>query len=571
LQPRRRQYLAGILEAFEEVTKFVEGKSPKDQSLPSQTNNADRIIRSLLNAGVQRLFGMPGGGSGVNLIAAAGRAGLPFSLAHTETASAFMAAAQAEITGKPGACLATLGPGAASLVNGVANAYLDRVPLIALTDCQSEAAAPLMQHQTLPQGEMFSPIVKWSGRLRLNFVDEIMAQAIATACSLPHGPVHIDVSGQVTSAIAAIERPPDASTPHPDNGLNSQAAVDGERTLRGARRPVFLIGLGARTKEIAKAIRDLCECFGIPALVTYKAKGVVPDTHRWFGGVLTNGAMERDQLERADAFIAVGLDPVELLPRPWEFPQPVISISSWPLKQRQVPVAAEWVGNVVECLHLVGSKIPQKSSWVQTELSALVQSQRERMRPTHPAGKLAPHRVVEIAYEVYGGTRATVDAGAFMFPVMALWPAENPCDVLISNGLSTMGFALPAAIGAALLKKGEPVVAFTGDGGLLMCLGELRTAAREDLPLRIVVFDDGVLSLIRIKQMHQGYATDGVSVGDIDWASLGKGLGVRALVAESEDGFREGLRATADYPGPVLIAARVNPDRYPDTMRVLRG
>src|SRR5580700_11330055 len=128
------------------------------------TNCADQIVATMQRIGVERLFGMPGGGSNADLIEAAARIGLPFSLAHTETASAFMATAQAEITGQPGACLATLGPGAASLMNGVANAYLDRVPLMVLTDCHAGSAG-VMQHQALSHGQMFSPVVKWSARL----------------------------------------------------------------------------------------------------------------------------------------------------------------------------------------------------------------------------------------------------------------------------------------------------------------------------------------------------------------------------------------------------------------------
>src|SRR5271157_510941 len=127
--------------------------------------HADLVIRRLVGAGVKRLFGMPGGGSNADLVEAAGRAGLPFTLAHTETASAFMAAAQAEITGQPGACIATLGPGAASLMNGVSHAYLDRVPLIAITDCHADPSAAGMGHQALPQSAMFAPVVKFTARL----------------------------------------------------------------------------------------------------------------------------------------------------------------------------------------------------------------------------------------------------------------------------------------------------------------------------------------------------------------------------------------------------------------------
>lgn len=182
-----------------------------------------------------------------------------------------------------------------------------------------------------------------------------------------------------------------------------------------------------------------------------------------------------------------------------------------------------------------------------------------------------PHRVVELAAEAYPGVRATVDAGAHMFAVMSGWPAREPCGVLISNGLATMGFGLPAAIGAALLDRERPVVAFTGDGGLLMCAGELRTAAREALPLRIIVFDDGALSLIKIKQIQRGYRTDGVTIGEIDWPAVSAGMGVPGWRAESEESLRRCLRETASLPGPALIDARISAGGYPEMMRVLRG
>ena len=200
--------------------------------------------------------------------------------------------------------------------------------------------------------------------------------------------------------------------------------------------------------------------------------------------MLTNGALERDLLERADAFVAVGLDEEwSFLPRPWTYTQPTIRLSA-----RQLESAL------------------QRSDWEAAEVKQSAEAQRQRMRVACEGDGILPYRVVEVAAEVYAGARATVDAGAHMFPVMSLWPAEEPCGVLISNGLSTMGFALPAAIGAALLDSARPVVTFTGDGGILMCLGELGTAARaESLRLRIVVFDDGELSLIKVKQVRRGY------------------------------------------------------------------
>jgi len=533
---------------------------------------ADQIIQHLRRAGVQRLFGIPGGGSPAALIEAAARAGLPFTLAHTETGAAFMASAQAEITGRPGACLATLGPGATALMNGVANAHLDRIPLIAITDRHSAAVERVMQHQTLPQAELFAPITKWNGRLTLNDAEHTLRCAMQAATGLPPAPVHLDISADVTDAPAPPPRPPrtgvqlNAPTP-PASALTLTL----ETALHGARRPLALIGLGARAGPIALAIRALCDRHGLPALVTYKAKGVLPDEHPWFGGVLTNGALERPLMAQADVLIAVGLDPVELLPRPWTFPQPVVSVSAWQLQQQQVPFAADLVGDVVGWLEVIANLLPAQCDWDAAAVAQATRSQREAMRPPAEADRLAPQRVVEIAAQAWPGLRATVDAGAHMFPVMALWPASEPNGILISNGLATMGFALPAAIGAALLDPTQPVAAFTGDGGLLMCLGELRTAARENAPLRVLVFDDGNLSLIKIKQAQRGYHTDGVSLGVVDWMALGESLGLAAFRAGDESQLARCVSEAATIPGPALIAAEIDPQTYGPTMKALRG
>src|SRR5262249_34548903 len=186
-------------------------------------------------------FGMPGGGSNADLVEAAGRAELPFTLAHTETASAFIASAQAEITGHPGACLATLGPGAASLMNGVAHAYLDRVPLLVFTDCHDEAAARVMQHQTLRQHALFAPVTRWNGRLRAGEIEQPLSHARAGAPAPPSGPVQLDLATEATDAevTASPVQKESAATAAPRPIIPATV----ERLLRGARRPLFLVGL----------------------------------------------------------------------------------------------------------------------------------------------------------------------------------------------------------------------------------------------------------------------------------------------------------------------------------------
>jgi acetolactate synthase-1/2/3 large subunit len=279
---------------------------------------ADAIIGALHRAGVRRLFGMPGGGSTADLMEAARLAGLPFTLAQTEAGAAFMATAQAEITGRPAAAVATLGPGAASLMNGVANAALDRVPLVVVTDCLPGATAAFADHQNVPHAAIFGPLTKASVAIGPDAPGQRVADALLTATNGCPGPVHLDVSPAVTAADVP-DVPDERQTSHgpvPHRDLSATA----RRMLRDSRRPLLLIGLGACADDVAHAVRAVASRHGVPALVTYKAKGVIPDADRWWAGVLTHGALERPMLEDADLFVAIGLDPVELLPRAWTFP-----------------------------------------------------------------------------------------------------------------------------------------------------------------------------------------------------------------------------------------------------------
>jgi acetolactate synthase-1/2/3 large subunit len=167
--------------------------------------------------------------------------------------------------------------------------------------------------------------------------------------------------------------------------------------------------------------------------------------------------------------------------------------------------------------------------------------------------------------------RVTVDAGAHMFPATMLWPVGEPNGMLISNGLSTMGFALPAAIGASLLEQERPVVALTGDGGLLMCAGELLTAVREGLHIIVVVFNDASLSLIDIKQRQRKLPSSGVDIGRVDWRALAESVGARALTATTEASLGDALASSLRHRGPSVVDVRIDPGSYAETLKAVRG
>jgi acetolactate synthase-1/2/3 large subunit len=321
-------------------------------------------------------------------------------------------------------------------------------------------------------------------------------------------------------------------------------------------------------------------------MVTYQAKGVVPDDDAHFAGVFTNGAIEQQIVDEADLLIGVGFDPVELLPRPWKSKAPIVYCGPWPVDARHVPFVSQLVGDVATALAQVDDRL-QQSTWDLDAIGRTVAAQRVAVSPR--SANLSAHRVVEIAaHAASSRARVTVDAGAHMLPATMLWPVREPNRMLISNGLSTMGFALPAAIGAALLERGPakagrhdsgavllareaPIFALTGDGGLLMCAGELLTAVREKLHVITIVFNDRSLSLIDVKQRQRQLAPAGVALGDVAWATIAEGFGMAGHVATTDAALEEALQRALDHHGPSLIDARVDPSTYPDILRAIRG
>jgi len=544
---------------------------------------ADLIVEHLMDAGVRTLFGVPGGGSNLDLIAAAGRARLPFVLTATETAGAIAAIAQAEVTAAPGACLTTLGPGAASVVNGVACAFLERAPIVVFTDSHPASASAAFAHQRLDHHALLKPITKWSQMLTPANALDAISRALEAATNGQPGPVHLDCPGDVASAVPAGAAPVLASArvQLPATDRSSLEAL-----LATSRKPLLLAGLGvSRGSDGGRTgirpgpddrrpdlrLAALCHRHRVPAMVTYKAKGSVPDDHPWFAGVFTNASIEQPIIDDSDLLIGVGLDPVELIPRAWNRKQPIVHLGPWPVENTLVPFEFSAVGSLSDHIALLERTLTA-TEWDASVVARHLQRQRDLVARSNDDGFTA-QRVVETAARRLASIAAhvTVDAGAHMFPATVLWPVCRPGQMLISNGLSTMGFALPAAIGAALLDKSKPVVALTGDGGLLMCSGELLTAAREGLPLITIVFNDDSLSLIEIKQQARKLAPAGVALGGIDWLVIARGFGLQAWSASNESGLEHAIDAALQHRGPALIEARIDRSNYGATLRAVRG
>lgn len=540
-------------------------------------NVAEVIVEALAAAGVARIFGVPGGGSNLDIMEAARARGLPFVLCHQETAACIMAAVTGEITGRPGAAISALGPGVTASATGLAHARLDRAPMLLVSDRHPDGALVFATHQRLDHAAHLGPIVKGSVTIGAASASHWIAHAVQLALAEPRGPVHVDLPADVASAPAlpAAVR----LTPPP---LPAPASADLDRAaglIAGARRPVLVAGLGCRPAD-AKWLRAFAEAMPVPVLTTYKAKGAMPEPHPLSLGVFTGGALEEPIMRRADLLITFGLDPVELIPRPWPYAAPVLSLARSPAADLALGTGAtgyyrpalEVVGDLGALLDELAPRLRGETvtDWDVAEVDRLRRQRRAALAVPVPG--LPPHRVVQVAREAApAGTIATVDAGAHMFPATAYWDATEPGELLISNGLSTMGFALPAAIAAQLAHPDRRVVCFTGDGGLMMVASELETVVRLGLPIVVVVFDDAALSLIRIKQEQRALADAGVRYSGPDLVALARAFGMDAHVAGSEPELGRSLTRALAAPRPALVAARIDASGYRRTLEIVRG
>jgi acetolactate synthase-1/2/3 large subunit len=539
---------------------------------------ADLLVAGLRRAGVPRLFGVPGGGSNLEILEAARVQGLPFVLAHQEWAACIMAAVTGELAGSPGAALSTLGPGVTASATGLAHARLDRSPMIYLSDRHPASALAFTTHQWLDHGAHLGAIVKGTVTVSRDSASHWVAHAAQLALAEPRGPVHLDVPADVTGqeALPVAANPVPAPPARPaDSALDQAAAL-----IRGARRPVVLAGLGCRLAD-TKWLRAFCEALPAPLLATYKAKGALPDPHPLAMGVFTGGALEEPFVRQADLIIAFGLDLVELIPRAWPYQTPVLNLTRCPADAAALAApgggayfrpAAEVVGDLGAILEELAPRLASATA-ADWDVAAVDRWRRERRAALEvPVPGLAPHRVAQLTREFLPpGAIATVDAGAHMFPVTAYWDALEPGECLISNGLATMGFALPAAIAAQLHHPDRRVVCLTGDGGLMMVVAELETVARLRLPLVIVVFDDQALSLIEVKQEQRGLAGASMRYAGPDFPALARAFGIRAWIAEDEESFRNALVAAQATAAPALIDARIDPSGYRRTLEIVRG
>ncbi len=530
-------------------------------------NNAELIVRTLKSAGVEHGFGIPSGNV-LPLMDAMRRHGLPFVLTAHEGSAAFAADVTGRLTGVPGLAIATLGPGATNLATGVGSAFLDRSPMIAITcNLDSHQMGRRIQmyidHQTL-----FGPITKASLILRDGEVADQVAEAVTLALSEPVGPVHLDLPEDVALA-PAKERVPRIADPKGAASPSRASLVEAMALIRAASRPIVVIGANALRMRNSGLLLRFLKRHGLPFATTTMAKGLVDDGAPMAIGCIERAKrqMQRQFLQGSDLIVGIGYDTVEVEFEAWIGHAPLLQVD---IEEPDLPPSVDCkltvVGDLDAALSVFCDFEPAKNNWTPEELDTHRSEFQRALRPVSP--DFAPHQVIDIVRDVLSADGILAfDVGAHTHQIASQWDVPGADRFLITNGWSSMGFGLPAAIAAGLARPQQPVVCLIGDGCFQMTCGELVTAKRLGLSLPVVVLDDRWLGLIKVKQERRQIPHYGTALQEEDYRDPPEHyFGVPAVVARDGTALRSHLAAALKADHPTVIEAIVDPGHYSETV-----
>ena len=511
-------------------------------------------------AGVRHVFGHPGG-EVIDLIEGLREAGLEFVLTRHETAAAFMAEATATLTGSPAACLATLGPGATNLVTGIAHAYLDRAPVLAFTGQLPGERFAITTHQRLELRALFTPITKWQATLDATNAAAEIERALRVALRPRRGPVYIEVPSDVPRRETVDVALPRFAT-EPAAAIDEDAIQAGAARLRGSEHPLLLVGMDANDDAVAEPLRRIAEAWRIPVMVSPKAKGIFREDHDLFLGTIEGlgTAYLFDYIDATcDLVLMVGFDPVEF-DRDWRAGARVIHVGTLPNDDRYYGSDVEIVGPIDVALERLLAAAQPRAKLDLAELRAFRDSFSARVHP-EVAGLSAQEVLAALRAALPEDALVTCDVGYNKAVAAQCWPALRPRAFFVSNGLSSMGYGLPAALALKLADRRREVACVIGDGGFAMSMAELETAVRLGLAVTVVVLADEALSQIKAGQERKGYPVTGTTFGSLDYTRLAAAFGLEGLVVSDAASCRAAF-ATRPTDRPRLIAATVDPRAY---------
>jgi acetolactate synthase I/II/III large subunit len=552
---------------------------------PHNRTSAHLLVDCLAVEGCEWVFSVPGEETMDVLDALADDIRVRHVTTRHEQGAAFMADVYGRLTGRCAVAMATLGPGATNLVTGIADAWLDRAPMVALTGQTGIDKIHKESHQYVDIPRMLEPVTKWTARVeRAAAIPEIVAKAFRIARLEKPGPTHIELPEDVAAAPADPSLAPlpvsRAYFPEPTDEAIAHAAA----LVSASSRPIILAGNGVLRRRAAPDLRAFANGLHIPVAVTFMGKGAIDD--RSHLSLMAVGLQARDHVlsgfDRADLVISVGYDPVEYAPGRWN-PDGRLRIVHIDTQPSEVDAAyrpdVELVGDIdgtlrrllaaVEPSGISGRNAAQRHE--AEEVLVHSDLRRELLRelgayeaddgwPIRPQKAIADLRAALAPEDI-----VVSDVGAHKVWVARLYQAYEPNTVIISNGFASMGIALPGATAAALVHPDRHVVALCGDGGFLMNVQELETAVRLGVRVTVVVWRDDGYGLIDWKQRNEFGRPFGVGFGNPDFVDLARSFGMAAFRPESAADLAPTLHRALDVDGPSLVEVPID---YRENLRL---
>jgi acetolactate synthase I/II/III large subunit len=530
---------------------------------------ADLLVAALENEGVKRIFGIPGE-ENLDVVESLRKSSIQLVLTRHEQAAAFMAATQGRLTGKPGVCLTTLGPGALNLTTGAAYAHLGAMPMVMITGQKGILSSRQAQFQIVDVVGVMRPLTKLSRQIvSPTMIPTLVREAFRVAEQERPGPVLLELPEDIAAEISAD---PGLVSPHPvEIPLASPIALDrAAKLIMAAERPLVMLGAAASRPRSSSDLAQFVVRSRIPYFTTQMGKGTVPGGTDLYMG--TAALSERDYLheaiERADLIIAIGHDTVEKPPFIMGPAGPmVIHVGYEPARVEQVYFPqAEVIGDLGASLRLLADRIEGKLPRAQALLS-LREGILGRVAERATEERLTPQRLVHDVRAVMPPDGiVALDNGMYK-----IWFARNyrtrvANTLLLDNALATMGAGLPSAITAALLYPGRRVMAVCGDGGFMMNSQELETAVRLKLNLVILIIEDGAYGMIRWKQAVDRFPDFGMTFGNPDFVTYAASYGAKGTRVSTVGELRPALEAAFVAGGIQLVVVPID---YSENQRVL--
>ncbi|MGC2841704.1 acetolactate synthase AlsS [Bacillus velezensis] len=538
-------------------------KATNELKTSGKNRGAELVVDCLVEQGVTHVFGIPGAKIDAVFDALKDK-GPELVLCRHEQNAAFMAAAVGRLTGKPGVCLVTSGPGASNLATGLLTANTEGDPVVALAGNVIRADRLKRTHQSLDNAALFQPITKYSVEVQeTGNIPEAVTNAFRAASAGQAGAAFVSFPQDVVNEITNVKNV--RNVPAPKQGPAPEEAVSAAiAKIQTAKLPVLLVGMKGGRPEAVKQIRKLLAKTKLPFVETYQGAGTLSREleDQYFGRI----GLFRNQpgdllLEQADVVLTIGYDPIEYDPKFWNVngDRAIIHLDEIQADidhayQPELELLGDIAATVKQIEHdAVTFDMGSREQEVLSELKQML-TDSEKAPSDHKSDRVHPLQIVqELRNAIDDDVTVTCDIGSHAIWMSRYFRAYEPLKLLISNGMQTLGVALPWAIAATLVNQGEKVVSVSGDGGFLFSAMELETAVRLKAPIVHLVWNDSTYDMVAFQQMKKYNRTSCVDFGNIDIVKYAESFGATGLRVESPEQLADVLQKGLNTEGPVII------------------